>query len=297
MIPENGSRQNVVMRRSRLQKVAFGKVSNWNFKKEDGPQTRLELPAEGTTALSRNNELLNGWKEIAAYFDRGIRTVQRWETDLQLPVRRPRGKARSAIVALRAELHEWMARAPSQFHEHDGSRQENAAAQGLKVLVVEDSIKDLNTCVGVLRAMGVTQLDAISNVPGTLLHLKEMANRKLPKPDMIILDPAFSLEGGFEVLRYWKSKPALKSISMVVWTGVGYTEQELCATFGVNRVVRKWAGAAELAQAVKAAVTALHVDVDKPGAGDSLKCQRDQQISINCLQQIQGETNLGTREA
>jgi len=26
-------------------------------------------------------ELLNSWKEIAAYLNRGVRTVQRWETE------------------------------------------------------------------------------------------------------------------------------------------------------------------------------------------------------------------------
>jgi hypothetical protein len=31
---------------------------------------------------------LNGWKEIAAYLGRSVRTVQRWEKDFGLPVRR-----------------------------------------------------------------------------------------------------------------------------------------------------------------------------------------------------------------
>jgi hypothetical protein len=30
--------------------------------------------------------LLNGWKEIAGFFGRGVRTVQRWEQQLGLPV-------------------------------------------------------------------------------------------------------------------------------------------------------------------------------------------------------------------
>ncbi len=29
---------------------------------------------------------LNGWKEIAAHFGKGVRTVQRWEKALGLPV-------------------------------------------------------------------------------------------------------------------------------------------------------------------------------------------------------------------
>jgi phage terminase Nu1 subunit (DNA packaging protein) len=55
-----------------------------------------------------NSEVLNSWKEVALYLGRGVRTVQRWEQELGLPVRRPRGKARSAVLALRAELDSWL---------------------------------------------------------------------------------------------------------------------------------------------------------------------------------------------
>ena len=50
---------------------------------------------------------LRGWKAIADYFGTSDRTVQRWERDLALPVRR-RGNAKgSAVVASRLELDEW----------------------------------------------------------------------------------------------------------------------------------------------------------------------------------------------
>lgn len=50
---------------------------------------------------------LRGWKAIADYFGTSDRTVQRWERDLALPVRR-RGNAKgSAVVASRIELDEW----------------------------------------------------------------------------------------------------------------------------------------------------------------------------------------------
>jgi hypothetical protein len=58
------------------------------------------------------SEILNSWKEIARYLDRGVRTAQRWERDLQLPVRRPRGKRRSAVLALPKEIDAWLANCP-----------------------------------------------------------------------------------------------------------------------------------------------------------------------------------------
>jgi predicted DNA-binding transcriptional regulator AlpA len=66
-----------------------------------------------------NEEVLNSWKEVAAYLGRGVRTVQRWEQELGLPVRRPRGKSRSAVIAFRSEIDKWLHEAPAdQLHEH-----------------------------------------------------------------------------------------------------------------------------------------------------------------------------------
>jgi phage terminase Nu1 subunit (DNA packaging protein) len=67
----------------------------------------------GNTPLV-NTDVLNSWKEVATYMGRGVRTVQRWEQELGLPVRRPRGKSRSAVIALKPELDQWLARGPKQ---------------------------------------------------------------------------------------------------------------------------------------------------------------------------------------
>ncbi len=57
-----------------------------------------------------DSPVLNSWKEIAEYVGRGVRTVQRWERELGLPVRRPRQHVRSPVVAIPAELDEWLLR-------------------------------------------------------------------------------------------------------------------------------------------------------------------------------------------
>jgi len=51
---------------------------------------------------------LNSWKEIAAFLGRGVRTVQRWERDLQLPVHRIGSGPRSPVYAFIAELNFWV---------------------------------------------------------------------------------------------------------------------------------------------------------------------------------------------
>jgi PleD family two-component response regulator len=52
--------------------------------------------------------VLNGWKEIAQYLGRGIRTVQRWESMYGMPVHRPAAKDRSAVTAFPSEIDNWL---------------------------------------------------------------------------------------------------------------------------------------------------------------------------------------------
>ena len=52
--------------------------------------------------------VLNSWKEIAQYLDRGVRTVQRWEHELRLPVHRIGKGKRSPVYALIPELRFWL---------------------------------------------------------------------------------------------------------------------------------------------------------------------------------------------
>lgn len=52
--------------------------------------------------------MLNSWKEIASYLDRGVRTVQRWERELQLPIHRIGKGKRSPVYAITTELKLWI---------------------------------------------------------------------------------------------------------------------------------------------------------------------------------------------
>ena len=62
------------------------------------------------TALphSVQSPTLNSWKEIAIYFNRGVRTVQRWESELGLPVHRLGSGPRSPVFAYPPELESWV---------------------------------------------------------------------------------------------------------------------------------------------------------------------------------------------
>ena len=57
--------------------------------------------------------LLSSWKQIATYLSRGVRTVQRWEETLQLPVHRV-GSDRGPVFAYECEIDGWLRRRASE---------------------------------------------------------------------------------------------------------------------------------------------------------------------------------------
>jgi len=54
-------------------------------------------------------DILDSWKQIAAYLQRDVRTVMRWEHARALPVHRLPGGPRGAVYAIRSELEAWRA--------------------------------------------------------------------------------------------------------------------------------------------------------------------------------------------
>jgi predicted DNA-binding transcriptional regulator AlpA len=60
--------------------------------------------------VSDDSTVLSSWKDIARYLGKGVRTVQRWERHLGLPVRRPIGASqKSAVVLYRGDVDAWLA--------------------------------------------------------------------------------------------------------------------------------------------------------------------------------------------
>ena len=78
------------------------------------PRTSEERGAIRVTTHPR--QILNSWKEIAGYLGMGVRTVQRYEARLGLPVRRPCGKNRSSVIAFADEIDAWIDMCPTREH-------------------------------------------------------------------------------------------------------------------------------------------------------------------------------------
>lgn len=66
----------------------------------------------GSGKITERTQFLSGWKEIGNYLGKGVRTVQRYERELGLPVRRPAGKTTGSVLATKAELDAWVTASP-----------------------------------------------------------------------------------------------------------------------------------------------------------------------------------------
>jgi TolB-like protein len=54
-------------------------------------------------------DILNSWKEISNYLDRNVRTCQRWETELGLPVNRiDQNSEHSKVFAYKLDIDQWL---------------------------------------------------------------------------------------------------------------------------------------------------------------------------------------------
>ncbi len=66
----------------------------------------------------KEKEILDSWKEISQYLNRTVRTCQRWEVELGLPIHRLDGSPKASVFAYKHELDKWL---NEKLHEHEVS--------------------------------------------------------------------------------------------------------------------------------------------------------------------------------
>lgn len=57
---------------------------------------------------TQQREILESWKEISSYLNRDVKTCQRWEQNLDLPIRRLDGTPRARVFAYKEEIDYWL---------------------------------------------------------------------------------------------------------------------------------------------------------------------------------------------
>ena len=75
----------------------------------------IEVKAARRTPAMPEAAVFSSWKEIAVYLAKGVRTVQRWEHEYGLPVRRcANGAKKSGVIAAPREIDAWVQARPFQ---------------------------------------------------------------------------------------------------------------------------------------------------------------------------------------
>lgn len=100
---------------------------------------------KSTPQGAETQRFLTGWKEIANYLGKGVRTVQRYEREMDFPVRRPAGKSHAAVIATTVEVDAWVAASPIQ-KEFRLSRPQNSVQNA-----VLNDIRERKERMGALR--------------------------------------------------------------------------------------------------------------------------------------------------
>jgi hypothetical protein len=95
----------------------------------NGSGLEKQLTLQERKMMTKNEDLLCGWQEIADYMDKSIRTAQRWSRLKGLPVKYPAGHCSTPHIS-KKEMERWMFdRGASEMTPASAAHENNAAAQ------------------------------------------------------------------------------------------------------------------------------------------------------------------------
>jgi len=119
-----------------------------------------------------SNQELNSWKEIASHLERGVRTVQRWESELGLPVRRTGRGKRGAVYALVSELDLWRVTSGAVVGKELDPGSERAAGSA-----VEESRRLMSNIQSMVLSVSMTTVRQRQQAQALQKRLDEMRRR------------------------------------------------------------------------------------------------------------------------
>jgi len=93
--------------------------------------------ARPTTQNQPANDRLDSWKEIAAYLKKEVRTVQRWEKNSDLPIRRLAHGKQGSVFAYKSELDAWWQLSQSNLVDEEIGSDASASSSDSNVAVSE----------------------------------------------------------------------------------------------------------------------------------------------------------------
>jgi septal ring factor EnvC (AmiA/AmiB activator) len=143
-------------------------------------------------------ELLSGWKDIASYLGRGVRTVQRYERKLNLPVRRVLRSPSGPVVATKSDLDSWVRSSPTaqeSFNKETRTVEEHLVSDIAKGLQQQAELR-----AQMLKLRNELKM-SVKNIRENILQLRQQLNETRRRQDSIA-----------SVIRKYSDVPALMSI-------------------------------------------------------------------------------------
>jgi tetratricopeptide (TPR) repeat protein len=127
------------------------------------PVVASALRADSGSKFSRK---LSSWKEVATYLGREVRTVQRWEKNANLPVRRLLHEQRGSVFAYTADLDAWLAsRSSSPIAEREESPDQNAQREAAEFSERSGISFQTSAFVAALLVVAALLLSPIARAP------------------------------------------------------------------------------------------------------------------------------------
>ncbi len=154
-----------------------------------------------------------------------------------MPVRRPHGGSRTAVMAIRGELDTWMASRPfrnsplsnrtdtngyenghahKNGHSLDGIHQ-HQPGDVVYILAVEDGTSDEHHDACFVKKLGPRlKVDTVRNLESALSLLKEIDDGNRPEPDLIILDQVLFSTIAHRIFRFCQANSCLKNVQILI---------------------------------------------------------------------------------
>src|SRR5216684_9387213 len=155
--------------------------------------THNEPPSTTPRGELRPDNFLDSWKEIAAYLEREVRTVQRWEKKEGLPVHRQIHEKLGTVYAYKSEVDAWWKERSAKL----GSKPENGEiAEGPRIVswpvsTPEIPDEEINSATrsrwlwglaAVVAGSGIFALLVLANEWGLRDKLRHLLVRGAPTP-------------------------------------------------------------------------------------------------------------------
>jgi CheY-like chemotaxis protein len=122
------------------------------------------------------------------------------------------------------------------------------------LFILEDTPADLRKAADIAQSVGFTEVEISRFASDAQSYLKKAMSGNVSLPDAIVIDLDLGIESGFELLRFWHGTPLLRPIPVIIWTGMGDHQREICELFGVYKFVLKGDGPQPLSETLSSVI-------------------------------------------